>query len=105
MSNNKIAVIQTGGKQYKVAKGDKIKIEKLDNPAGETVHFETLLSALSDGTELDLGKPFTKEKVEGKILEHGRKDKISVVKFKRKVRYKKNVGHRQAFSLVEIVNI
>ena len=102
---DKIAVIKTGGKQYKVKTGQVIKIEKLDKKEGDKVKFETLLTATSDGKETDLGKPALGEKVEGKILEQGRDKKISVVKYKRKTRYKKNVGHRQPFTKVEITSI
>ncbi len=102
---DKIAVIKTGGKQYKVKPGQVIKIEKLDAEAGGKVKFETLLMATDDGKEMNLGKPALGEKVEGKILEQGRGKKISVVKYKNKTRYKKNVGHRQPFTKVEITNI
>ena len=102
---DKIAVIKTGGKQYKVKPGQVLKIEKLDAEAGGQVKFETLLTATNDGQEMNLGKPTLGEKVEGKILEQGRDKKISVVKYKAKTRYYKNVGHRQPFTKVEITSI
>lgn len=101
----KIAVIKTGGKQYKVKERQVLKIEKLSAVAGEMVKFNTLLVADDDGGKVDIGKPSLGEKVEGKILESGKGKKISVIKFKSKVRYKRNVGHRQPFTKVEIVNI
>ena len=101
----KIAVIKTGGKQYKVKPGQVIKIEKLDVKAEGKVKFETLLTATADGKEINLGKPALGEKVEGKILEQGRAKKIAVVKYKNKTRYQKNVGHRQPFTKVEITSI
>jgi len=100
---DKIAVIKTGGKQYLVKQGQSIKIEKIIGEANKAVKFDTLLVA--DGGKLNLGKPSLGEKVEGKILEQGRGKKIHVIKFKNKTRYKRNVGHRQSFTKVEIVKI
>jgi large subunit ribosomal protein L21 len=102
---DRIAVIKTGGKQYKVKPGQVLKIEKLDKKEGDKVKFETLLTATSDAKEFNLGKPSLGEKVEGKIIEQGRGKKISVVKYKRKTRYKRNIGHRQPFTKVEIISI
>jgi large subunit ribosomal protein L21 len=101
----KIAVIKTGGKQYKVQSGEAIKIEKLTAEVGAKVKFDTLMLADADGKEITLGKPSLGEKVEGKVIEHGKADKIAVIKFKNKTRYKKNVGHRQPFTKVEITSI
>lgn len=101
----KIAVIKTGGKQYKVEAGKTLKIEKLDVEVGATVKFETLLVAEADGTTVEVGKPSLGERVEAKVLEQGRADKVSVVKYKNKTRYKRNVGHRQPFTKVEFSNI
>jgi len=106
-----IAVIKTGGKQYKVKKGQSIKIEKLSAkdglPAqsGDKVKFDTLLTASSDGKEVNIGKPSLGEKVEGKVVEQGRDKKVMVVKYKNKTRYKRNLGHRQPFTQVEITGI
>jgi large subunit ribosomal protein L21 len=101
----KIAVIKTGGKQYKVEKGKTVKIEKLDIPVGKKVKFDTLMIASADGKELKLGQPLLKQKVEGKVIEQGKDKKISVIKYKRKTRYLRNKGHRQDFTKVEITNI
>jgi large subunit ribosomal protein L21 len=101
----RIAVIKTGGKQYKVKQGQILKIEKLGAGAGETVKFNTLLIADDEGGNIEIGKPSLGEKVEGKVLESGKGKKISVIKFKSKVRYKRNVGHRQQFTKVEIAAI
>lgn len=100
---SKIAVIMTGGKQYKVAQGSILKIEKLDVEAGSTVKLETLLVA--DGENVQIGKPSLGEMVEAKIVEHGRADKVSVVKYKNKTRYKRNVGHRQPYTKIEVASI
>lgn len=101
----KIAVIKTGGKQYKVKKGDILKIEKVDKKDGAKINFETLLIADTEGKEVNIGKPLVKEKVEAKLLEQGREKKVSVIKYKNKTRYLRNKGHRQHFSKVEIVKI
>lgn len=96
-----LAVIKTGGKQYLVQKGDKIRIEKLPQKEGETVEFrEVLLLGDKIGTPLVEGA-----KVTGKILKQGKARKIIVEKFKAKVRYHKKRGHRQLFSLVEITSL
>ena len=101
----KIAVIKTGGKQYKVKEGQVLKIEKLTAEKDAKIKFETLLVASEDGKEISLGKPSLGEKVEGKVLETAKGKKVAVVKFKNKVRYKKNVGHRQTYTKVEITSI
>lgn len=99
----KIAVIKTGGKQYLVRQGQNLKVEKLNYQVGDSVKFNTLM--IADDDRLDLGKPSLGEKVEGKILEQGRSKKISVIKYKSKTRYRRNVGHRQPFTKVEITKI
>lgn len=103
--SDKIAVIKTGGKQYKVKKGSTVKVEKLAGEAGTEIKFETLLISSEDGKDLALGKPSLGEKVIGKITEQGREKKINVVKYKNKTRYLRNKGHRQAFTKVEISDI
>ncbi len=110
---NKIAIIKTGGKQYKVKEGQTIKIEKIDpltslgqaKKDGAKVTFDTLLTATTDGKEVNIGKPDLGKKVEGKIVEQGRDKKISVIKYKNKTRYLRNKGHRQNFTKVEISKI
>jgi large subunit ribosomal protein L21 len=99
----KIAVIKTGGKQYKVAEGDVLKIEKLEKKSGEKVQFETLL--IADDKAIEVGTPSLGEKVEAEVIKEGKGDKVSVVKFKNKVRYRRNVGHRQPFSEIKIISI
>ncbi|MEA1962760.1 MAG: 50S ribosomal protein L21 [Patescibacteria group bacterium] len=102
---SKIAVIKTGGKQYKVKEGDILKVEKLNKENGKEIIFETLLIASIDGKDINLGKPFLDQKVTGKIIEEGRNKKISVIKYKNKTRYLRNKGHRQNYSKVEITKI
>jgi large subunit ribosomal protein L21 len=101
----KIAVIKTGGKQYKVKAGQTIKIEKIDKKEGEKVTFETLMIADTDGKEVNIGTPVLSKKTEAKVIEHSRNKKITVVKYKNKTRYKRTLGHKQPFSKVEITGI
>jgi len=104
---SKIAVIKTGGKQYKVKEGDKLKIEKLSVETDKDVFFdEVLLVADSQTGEAQVGVPTVEGfKVQAKVLEQGRDKKIKVVKYKSKIRYKKVYGHRQPFTEIEIVKI
>ena len=99
------AVIKTGGKQYLCKEGDILTIEKLDVEAGKPVSFEVLLTAEEDGSKIDLGKPLLAHQASGEVVSHGRAAKISVVKYKPKVRYRKRVGHRQHFTKVKITKI
>ncbi len=100
-----LAVIKTGGKQYLVAPGQKIKIEKLETPENQEVVFEDVL-LLADGQEIKIGQPLVKSaKVTAKVLKQGRGKKITILKYKPKTRYKVKRGHRQFFSEVEIVRI
>lgn len=100
---SKIAVIKTGGKQYKVQVGDTIKVEKLEAENGKKVKLDTLLVA--DGDKLELGAPSLGNKVEAEVLETAKGKKITVVKYKNKTRYKKTVGHRQYFTALKISSI
>ena len=102
-----IAVIKTGGKQYLVKKGDKVKLEKLDGDEGKTINFENVLfTADAKGSKINVGTPKVAGiKVEGKILTQGRARKVKVVKYKPKTRYKKTQGHRQYFTEVEIIKV
>ena len=100
-----IAVIKTGGKQYKVAVGDKIKGEKLEEKEGEKIDFSEVLF-LGDEKNIQLGNPLVKgAKVEGKVLNTAKEKKVVGIKFKAKKRYKVKFGHRQIMSEVEITKI
>lgn len=100
-----LAVIRTGGKQYLVTPGQKIKIEKLDKKEGSEVVFSEVLF-LEKQKKLEIGTPFVKgAKVIGKILAHGKGKKLIIFKYKAKTRYKVKKGHRQPFTEVEIVKI
>jgi large subunit ribosomal protein L21 len=100
-----LAIIKTGGKQYKVQPKDKVKIEKVSKKENEEIIFdEVLLTA--DGDKIQVGNPLVKgAKVKAKVLRQGRAKKVEVVKFKSKVRYKRKYGHRQPFTEVEIISI
>lgn len=99
------AVIKTGGKQYLVKPGDKIKIEKIKQKEGEEVIFEEVL-LYSDEKGTEIGKPFVKDaQVKAKVLEHGKNKKVIIFKYRPKKRYRKKQGHRQPYTLVEILSI
>jgi large subunit ribosomal protein L21 len=102
---SKIAVIASGGKQYKVKEGDTVKLEKLNLEAGSKVKLETLLIAETDGSKLEVGKASLGERVEAEVLDTTKQDKVTVVKYKSKTRYKKIVGHRQMKTAVKILSI
>ncbi len=102
---NTFAIIRTGGKQYKVSKGDKIKIEKLDVKVGDKVIFDDVLLVESEG-KVKIGTPKVRgAKVEAKVLKQDKAKKVIIFKYKAKKRYKKKQGHRQLYTEVEIINI
>jgi large subunit ribosomal protein L21 len=99
------AVFATGGQQYKGAVGDKFKVEKLAVEAGSSVDFEVLLVSDGEGN-IKVGDPVLKgAKVEAKVVNHARGDKIRVQKFKRRKHYDKVTGHRQDYTEIEITDI
>ena len=99
------AVIETGGKQYKVVEGDQIFVEKLEVAEGETITFESV-KALSVGDKLEIGAPTVAgAKVTAKVLKNGKAKKIYVMKYKSKKNEKKKQGHRQPYTKVEILSI
>lgn len=99
------AVIATGGKQYLVAKGEKVQIEKLEGKAGDKITFDQVLATISE-KDYVVGKPTVDgAKVEAKILKQGRGKKIEVLKYKAKSKYRKKIGHRQAYTEIEITKI
>ena len=98
------AVIETGGKQYRVEKGDTIRVEKMDVPEGEKVVFERVLLASNEG-RIYAGPEAEKVKVEGTIVRHGRAKKIIVFKYKPKKGYHRKKGHRQAFTEIKVDKI
>lgn len=100
-----LAIIKTGGKQYKVAVGDKIKIEKLEGEAGSVISFDEVLF-IGDEKDVKIGTPFISgAKVEGTLVEQGRHKKVWGIKHKPKKRYKVKFGHKQLYTEVEITKI
>ena len=98
------AIIKTGGKQYKVAQGDVLQVEKLDLEIGSEVSLDVLLVANED--KVEIGTPtLSTVKVNAKIVEHGKGPKVKVFKYKPKKDYRKMQGHRQPFTTIEIVSI
>ena len=100
-----LAVIKTGGKQYLVSPGDKIKIEKVNKKEGQEITFKEVL-LVEKSKKLEIGDPFVKKaKVIGKVLRQAKDKKIIVFKYKASKRYKVKKGHRQSFTEVEITKI
>ncbi len=98
------AIIKTGGKQYKVAEGDVLMIEKLETEGDQVVFDQVLLTA--DGEKVTLGKPMVKgATVSAKIMESGKGKKKMVFRYKAKTRYRKKKGHRQPYTKVQITKI
>ncbi|MBI4920019.1 50S ribosomal protein L21 [Candidatus Azambacteria bacterium] len=100
----KFAIIKTGGKQYLVKEGDKLKLGKIEAPEGDNVEFgEVLLVA---DKEAKIGAPLVEgSKVSAKVLKQGRSKKVIVFHYHSKTRYRKKAGHRQHFTEVEILGI
>ncbi len=99
------AVIKTGGKQYLVSPGDKIKIEKIEEEVGKEIIFDQVL-LLEKNEKVEIGVPLVKDaQVKAKILDQGKGEKVIVFKYKSKKRYKKKTGHRQSYTEVEITKI
>ena len=97
-----LAVIKTGGKQYKVSEGDKIKIEKKE---GDEIVFKEVL-LLNDGKKTIIGQPFVEgAEVKARVIRQGRNPKVTIFKYKPKKRYKVKKGHRQPFTEIEIIEI
>ncbi|MCH9643268.1 MAG: 50S ribosomal protein L21 [Gammaproteobacteria bacterium] len=100
------AIVKTGGKQYKVAPGDIIKLEKLTGEAGQAVEFNEILMVSDDNNQIKMGKPFIKgAKVKGEVVEQGRLKKVHILKFRRRKHHMKRMGHRQSFTAVKITDI
>lgn len=101
-----LAVITTGGKQYLVKEGDVLKVEKLEAKEGDTVSFDALLVMDEAGKDVKVGKPSVSgAKVSAKVTEQGKRDKVTIIKFHAKTRYKRKAGHRQPFTAVKIDSI
>ena len=98
------AVVETGGKQYKVSIGDKLKVEKLVAEEGATVDLDRVLM-VADGDDVTVGSPTVDTAVSATVLSHGRGKKIRVFKMKRRKNYRRTQGHRQSYTEIEIIGI
>lgn len=99
------AVIKSGGKQYRVQEGQVLKLEKLEVPTGESLDFDQVLLLGSDD-EIKVGAPLVEgAKVTAEVLEHGRGDKVTIIKFRRRKHHMKRQGHRQWYTAVRITGI
>jgi large subunit ribosomal protein L21 len=99
------AVFKTGGKQYRASTGDVIKVEKIEAEKGATIELDQVLM-VGEGEDVKIGTPFLEGgKVTATVLDQGRGDKIKVIKFKRRKNYRRQMGHRQYFTQIEITGI
>ena len=100
-----LAIFESGGKQYLVTKGTVVQVEKLEVEEGKTVTFDKVLFT-SSGTDANVGKPYvTGATVQAKVLEQGRGNKVHILKYRPKSKYRRKQGHRQHFTEVEITKI
>ena len=99
------AVFTTGGKQYRVSQGDKLRVEKLEAAEGDTISLDQVLMVV-DGDDIKIGAPVLDGgKVTAEVKAHGRGDKVEIIKFRRRKHHMKRQGHRQAFTELEITGI
>jgi large subunit ribosomal protein L21 len=99
------AVIKTGGKQYKVAAGEKIKVEQIAADVGQEIVIDQVL-AVGSGAELKVGTPvLAGATVKATVVAHGKHDKVRIFKMRRRKHYKKSQGHRQTFTELEISSV
>lgn len=99
------AVMKTGGKQYRVAQGDTVRVERLDAAEGDTIELDSVLM-IADGDDVKVGTPLIEGgRVEARVRKHVRGDRIEVVKFRRRKHHQKRSGHRQHYTEIEITGI
>jgi large subunit ribosomal protein L21 len=99
------AVIQTGGKQYRVSAGEKLKIERIAGDVGQEIVLDQVLM-VADGDALKLGAPLVAgARVKAKVLKHGRGEKVRIFKLNRRKHYRRSQGHRQNYTEIEILDI
>ena len=99
------AVLNTGGKQYKVSQGDLIEVEKLESNTGDTITLDQVLM-VGEGEKIEVGSPYVSGcKVKGEVMEQGKGSKIIVFKKKRRKKYRRKNGHRQLFTQLKIIEI
>ena len=98
------AVLVTGGKQYRVMQGETLRVEKLEAEAGSEIKFDNILM-LGDADGIKLGDALKGASVTAKVVGHGRADKVRIVKFRRRKHHRKQMGHRQHYTEIEITGI
>ena len=98
------AVIESGGKQYRVAVGDRVKVESLNLDPGSKLNLEKVLF-LSDGSDITVGAPYVSTQVEATVVGHGRGEKVRILKLRRRKNSRQRAGHRQNFTELQIVSI
>jgi len=99
------AVIKTGGKQYRVIEGQTLKVEKLDGEKGNSIELDEVLM-VADGDNVKIGTPLVAGgKVSATIEDHGRGDKVRIIKFNRRKHFRKQMGHRQSYTEIKITGI
>ncbi len=99
------AVVKTGGKQYRVSAGEKLRVESIAAEVGQEIVLDQVL-AVADGDTLKMGMPLLAgAKVSAKVLAHGRGDKVHIFKLRRRKHYRKSQGHRQNYTEIEIIGI
>ena len=99
------AVIQTGGKQYRVSAGEKLKIERIPGDVGQEIVLDQVL-LVADGDALKMGAPLVAgARVKAKVLKHGRGEKVHIFKLNRRKHYRRSQGHRQNYTEIEILGI
>jgi large subunit ribosomal protein L21 len=99
------AVIVTGGKQYRVKEGQKLKLEKLEVEQNQSIDFDKILM-IAEGDDIKVGSPYLAGfTVQAEVISHGRHDKIRIIKMKRRKHHMKRMGHRQSYTEVKIIRI
>lgn len=99
------AIVATGGKQYRVKEGEKLRVEKLSADAGDTVELDKVL-LVGEGEDIKVGAPYLDgAKVTATVTENGRGDKVKIVKFRRRKHSRRTMGHRQSYTEIEITGI
>ena len=99
------AVIKTGGKQHRVEPGEELSVEKLDVAEGDTIEFDQVMLA-GEGADVKIGAPYIDgAKVSAEVVSHGRGKKVTIIKMRRRKHYRRQAGHRQAFTRIRITDI
>jgi len=99
------AVIEAGGKQHRVVEGETLSIEKIEVPTGEKIDFDKVLM-VANGDNISVGAPYVSgSKVTAEVVAHGRGEKVSIIKFRRRKHYRRQAGHRQWFTEIKITSI